>query len=325
MKGKSSELFKPTLVLTCFALVSAVLIGITYVVTAGPLEIRRQEAAASALIQLLPATHTSTTEELDIYGSYLTNISRSYAADGSFVGYVFSANPQGFAGTIHMMVAFNPEGVIEGLSVISHTETPGIGTIIEEDWFARLFVGRSGMLRSARQSAGPQEIDITAGATVSLDAIITGVNSATQFLAEGPLSEFSDILAAPPEVSSGNIAAEMFADGHRASSLEADIIFDENNTIIGYVISVNPQGFSGDIHMMVAFNLDGYIEGINIISHSETPGIGTVIEEDWFIEQFIGKSNTQEIDAVAAATVSTVAVTEGVNKAIRLFEILTQR
>jgi electron transport complex protein RnfG len=56
------------------------------------------------------------------------------------------------------------------------------------------------------------------------------------------------------------------------------------------------------------------LTGMTVLSHLETPGLGARIEEDWFKEQFKGKSihdkfvAKQDIDAITGATISSNAV-----------------
>lgn len=96
----------------------------------------------------------------------------------------------------------------------------------------------------------------------------------------------------------------------------------------GYVIQVAPSGFGGEIQMMVGVNSQGAVTGISIISHSETAALGanaaaTTQVGSSFRGQFVGQSGTLAvtkdggtIDALTGATVTSRAVTSGVNAAL---------
>lgn len=96
----------------------------------------------------------------------------------------------------------------------------------------------------------------------------------------------------------------------------------------GYAIQATPSGFGGDISMMVGVSTDGEVLGVSIISHSETPGLGAVAaasnaKGQAFRDQFIGQSGqlavTKDggtIDALSSATITSRAVTEGINAAL---------
>lgn len=95
-----------------------------------------------------------------------------------------------------------------------------------------------------------------------------------------------------------------------------------------YAVEVVPSGFDGEITMMVGVDTEGKVLGISIISHTETAGLGAVAAADnakgqAFREQFIGMSGELavskdggEVDAITGATITSRAVTEGVNAAL---------
>ena len=99
----------------------------------------------------------------------------------------------------------------------------------------------------------------------------------------------------------------------------------ESDAVIGYCVEVNSPGFGGDVAVMVGYNADMTVRGVSIISHSETPGLGARVTESGFLSQFEGKGGKvvlgDDVDAISGATISSRAVTDGVNLAT---EILTK-
>lgn len=91
----------------------------------------------------------------------------------------------------------------------------------------------------------------------------------------------------------------------------------------GYVVEVTPGGFGGTIDMVVGVSPEGTVTGVAIIDMSETSGLGANAQKDSFRSQFAGKSGTLavskdggEIDALTGATITSRAVTTGVNSAL---------
>ena len=91
----------------------------------------------------------------------------------------------------------------------------------------------------------------------------------------------------------------------------------------GYVVHVSTNGFGGEIDMMVGIGADGKVCGVSIISHSETSGLGANCEREDFRAQYVGKDGALavtkdggEIEALTGATVTSRAVTSGVNLAL---------
>ena len=91
-----------------------------------------------------------------------------------------------------------------------------------------------------------------------------------------------------------------------------------------YAVQVTPAGFGGGVTMMVGIT-GGEVQGISVISHAETPGLGAIAADsgpkgESFRAQFQGLSGTlavgQQINAITGATITSKAVTEGVNAAL---------
>lgn len=104
------------------------------------------------------------------------------------------------------------------------------------------------------------------------------------------------------------------------SGEEEIFLAEKDNKLYGYCVSVVTQGYGGEISMMVGIRSDGKVEGIKIVSMSETAGLGSKTKNDSFLSQYIDKYGPftvgSNIDAVAGATVSSKAVTAGVNAAL---------
>ena len=102
----------------------------------------------------------------------------------------------------------------------------------------------------------------------------------------------------------------------------------KGNTVIGYCVRVTGNGYNGYIRMIVGVDPNGTIQGVAILEHNETPGLGARInetnpgeKEPWFLKQFRGKNARtvaikKDIDAVTGATISSLAVTESVRKTV---------
>lgn len=105
---------------------------------------------------------------------------------------------------------------------------------------------------------------------------------------------------------------------------------------VGYVIKVAPQGFGGNIEEIVGIDKDGKITGITIVNQSETPGLGAKSTDPNWNKQYKGKkadkdltvvktSPTQDnqIQAITGATITSRAVTKGVNTAIEAYKVIS--
>ena len=103
---------------------------------------------------------------------------------------------------------------------------------------------------------------------------------------------------------------------------------------VGYAVeSMTKNGFGGAIRMMVGFAPDGKILNVNVLQQAETPGLGTkMADEDnallrsikdkkaWEIE-FKVKKDGGELDALTAATISSRAYYEAVERAYQAYRV----
>lgn len=87
------------------------------------------------------------------------------------------------------------------------------------------------------------------------------------------------------------------------------------------------NGFSGLITVMAGFLPDGTISNTKVLSHAETPGLGSKMTEDKFKNQFPGKNPADfrlivkkdggDVDAITASTISSRAFCDAVDRAYK--------
>jgi NosR/NirI family transcriptional regulator, nitrous oxide reductase regulator len=143
-------------------------------------------------------------------------------------------------------------------------------------------------------------------------ALLTGVNNVTApIISERQEAEYMQAL----EIFFPGVA------GFESEDIDGnhfDVILDENGDMMGVMATVQQQGYDGTITYNLALDENGVINGVRVVSHSETPGIGDVITTDGFQEQFIGKSFEdpltagEDVDIVSGATISTAAMVNSI-------------
>jgi electron transport complex protein RnfG len=101
--------------------------------------------------------------------------------------------------------------------------------------------------------------------------------------------------------------------------------------LIGYIVETYGKGYSSYIDILVAVDKNLTVEKIDILHHSETPGLGDEIQKPYFQDQFKGKTfahlvvrkeaTKDDIQAISGATISSRAVTEdGVKKGVEMLK-----
>ena len=162
-----------TLLLIC-AVVAAVLAGVNSI-TKDAIAANQEKKTQDAIAVVLPGV--TGLEKQTLTGD-TGIVSEVYRSGESFAVKVL---PGGFDGEITLMVGIQ-NGQLTGISVISHTETPGLGAVAaaqnaKGEAFRGQFVGQSGTLVIGDQ------IDAMSGATITSKAVVTGVNAALSYVA----------------------------------------------------------------------------------------------------------------------------------------------
>lgn len=132
--------------------------------------------------------------------------------------------------------------------------------------------------------------------------------------------------------SSETSSAESGTPAETASTPEADAS-GEKGALLGYAVTVSENGYGGEIKMLVCFNTFGQVNGMGVISMSETSGVGTRITGEGFFDQFTGKagpfkfvkgapSGKNDVAAISGASISSKAAVAAVNKAYTLLSEL---
>lgn len=98
--------------------------------------------------------------------------------------------------------------------------------------------------------------------------------------------------------------------------------------------AIAPDGYSGNIHLLIGIGIDGTVTGVRVTAHRETPGLGDYIvrSKSAWIEQFAGTSLSRpqargwkvakdggQFDARAGATITPRAVVKAVHGALHYF------
>ncbi len=287
-------------------------------------------------------------DEITGSNNFVSDVFEANSA-GNLIGYVFKTSSGGYGGDIPVMTGISLDGSLTGIRVGSNDETPGLGTKVEEPDFTDSFVGKTteDNFVAVDSPSADNEVIMISGATISVNGVVTGVNDAN----DAYLRYFSDveIIEETEEEKEAKLFNELFADANEFTPVEQgllDTIMEDNRfvqeiieanadgQVLGYIFKTVSGGYGGDIPVMTGIDMDGTLTGIRVGSNSETPGLGTKIEEADFTDTFVGKSAAgpltgvgapsadNEVQMVSGATVSVDGVLYGVNGAIEAYNNL---
>jgi len=104
----------------------------------------------------------------------------------------------------------------------------------------------------------------------------------------------------------------------------------QSGKLNGVAFEMSAAGYGGDIKVMMGLGIDGTINGIEIVSMSETPGLGAKVTAPVFKKQFQGKSlqnarfnvkkDGGDFDQISGATISPRAVVKAVREGLEFYQ-----
>lgn len=140
------------------------------------------------------------------------------------------------------------------------------------------------------------------------------------------------------EEGDGELAAYLAENGFEAQTInEVMEAKDASGETLGYAINLTTsEGYGGDITFSMGVREDGTLNGISILTISETAGLGMNATKDEFKNQFqnkqaeafevtkTGAAADNQINAISGATITSNAVTKGVNSGLCAFEYIKE-
>jgi electron transport complex protein RnfG len=194
--------------------------------------------------------------------------------------------------------------------------------------FKKLFI--SGFLLALFAAVG------TAAVAFVHDNALPRIEAAQKAQLLGTLHQF-----VPPETHDNDMFSDTLQVQDQAMLGASDAITvyraRKNGTPVAVVLTaVAPDGYSGDINLLIGIHYDGSIAGVRVISHKETPGLGDRIEVDrspW-IDGFAGlslqnpteeqwhvKKDGGQFDQFTGATITPRAVVKAVANTLRYYQM----
>ena len=255
------------IILGIIALVAAVALAVTNMITKGPIQERADAALREAFNAVMPA---ESYEAITIPSGY--EVSSLYAAKNGdeVVGYCVTASANGYNGPVAVNLGVGADGLVTGCAVgdTSFAETPGFGARAKEASFQDQFVGID--------AVNGGSFDALSGATVTSTAVLNATNEALRCVAEVALGQTP---TADPLVTFG---------AKEETSAPA-----ETAPLTGAVQEGSAKGFASDVKVQLTLDDAGAIAQLSIDASGETAGLGQLIMEDAFTSQ-IGRASCRE-------------------------------
>ena len=192
----NKKIVHDALVLFAFTVVLGLILGVVYGITKGPIDQVNYEKTQSAYKQVFEDADsfeeyadfdTAAAEDLMAQNGYSDDIeavNTALDASGNPLGYVLTVTAKdGSQGSITFSVGIQTDGTVNGYSITSISETPGLGMKAEEEDFYSQFENKTvdKFTVVKQKPASDDQIEAITGSTITSKAMANGCNAAIYY------------------------------------------------------------------------------------------------------------------------------------------------
>lgn len=190
----TKSMIKNALILFAITLVAGVLLGLVYQVTKDPIAYQDKLAQDKANQSVFANAKTFEDIELDEAvaamvssergGVTIESVKKAVDESGAAAGYVIQVKSKGYGDFIEYTVGITNEGNINGISIISIAETPGLGMNADKvitPQFANKAATSFAVVKNGQLTDATTQIEAISGATITSRAVTEGVNGAVSY------------------------------------------------------------------------------------------------------------------------------------------------
>jgi electron transport complex protein RnfG len=184
-QGKKDSVMRMVIVLTVTCLVAGLCLSFTYNKTKDDIAHAKLDAQLKSVQKVLP----SFDGDIEVKTVMIDGEEKTFylgRKDGMIVGAATQSASLGYGGTLNLLVGVDPEGVMTGVVLLEHQETPGLGAKAGGDEFLNQFKGKSLVTLSdevkVKKDGG--DIDSITAATITSRAVAHAATKALRLFME---------------------------------------------------------------------------------------------------------------------------------------------
>ena len=177
-KSEVLEIIRVGLILFVITAAAALVLAYVNKVTAPVIAQQQEQKMQEAMKKVLPDAAQFKKSDFEISGDLCVN--EVYESDE---GFVVMATPKGYGGEISMVVGIDRNLEVTGISIISQSETAGLGAkCVDLEWQEQ-YKGKTKGIEVAKNGAKGNQIDAISSATITSRAVTRGVNDSISAVA----------------------------------------------------------------------------------------------------------------------------------------------
>lgn len=172
-------------VLFLITAVTGIILGGVHTVTLEPIRLTKERQKLQAFSETLPGAEEFEHLKVKDSSGLITDVSLG-SKEGKEIGHNVTVVPRGYSNTIELVVGIDRDGVLRGVKILTHSETPGLGAKADDPEFLKRFrdinAEQIRVVKGAPQING--DVEAISGATITSEAIAKGVNAALVYCLE---------------------------------------------------------------------------------------------------------------------------------------------
>lgn len=183
-----NKIIRNTMILTIITLIAGLGLGLVYEITKEPIAQAQDKAKKEAWQQVFPDAPLDAFEPVDVDTKVADEVVSSLGIKATVDevckvgedGYVITTtDKEGYGGDIQITVGITADGTVSGISILSISETAGLGMRATEPAFYEQYQGKQAEKFVVSKDGGDGEpIDALSGATITSRAVTGAVNAA---------------------------------------------------------------------------------------------------------------------------------------------------
>lgn len=190
-QNPAKQIVKLGLVLSTYCIVAGLALSMTYSVTLPQIEYQQKKATEESMKSIYPdaASFELCIKEQDtpVFHDHLIDgcilidcIYKGFSTDNTFLGYLVKGSSLGYGGPILFIYGLNPDETIHSVSIIEHSETPGLGANVTKTSFLDQFQGKS----ISDGFVVKQDVTPITASTITSKALSEGIKKSVSFVIE---------------------------------------------------------------------------------------------------------------------------------------------
>lgn len=190
-----NKIIRNTVILTLITLIAGLGLGFVYEITKDPIAQAQDDAKKKAWQEVFPEADMNDFEALDVDQVVADDAVKAVGANATVDevckagedGYVITTtSKEGYGGNIQITVGITADGTVSGISILSISETAGLGMKATEPAFYGQYEGKQTEKFAVSKDGGEGEpIDAISGATITSRAVTAAVNVALAYYQNG--------------------------------------------------------------------------------------------------------------------------------------------